>query len=159
MVSKRFGFPLLSKRLRTRPIWTELLQHLPIALRSTLFKNPEASSLGIDVRFSERDLATGVVSTVLLAREDMKDLTIHQVEALVKFRQTGKMKPAQDADASNLLDNFATFFEELKLKKVAEGDATWLHATVPPQGSAPNEEVFSTPEEEFEATMRSMGMF
>ena len=55
-----------------------------------------------------------------------------------------------------VFDKFAEYFEEFKKKKIAEGDAAWATAVVPPQGSVPDE-IEETKEEEHESMLRMMG--
>ncbi len=78
--------------------------------------------------------------TTLVAREDKKDITIHQVEALSRYCEA-LVNHAVDAlseadcrtrqqyiDQYLLPDRFDQFFAELKRKKLSEGDLDWVDA-------------------------------
>jgi hypothetical protein len=85
-----------------------------------------------------------VVSTTLVARQDKKDLTAHQVEALICFTQEALLY--QDGHLStkekkNAIEEymasikFNTFFEELKKQKIVAGDESWKNEVLPPRSS------------------------
>jgi hypothetical protein len=159
-ISTLLGFPLLVKRLQPNPIWVERMNNRPNHLKFGLYENLEACFLMInhDAKSTSGDpWDKGICPTVLVARQDMKDLTVHQVEVLIGFCDTLLKKWITGQDAL-LLNKFADFFEEFKQKKLVEGDATWADVTVPPKGSVADKEIYATPEEEFESLMRSMGM-
>jgi hypothetical protein len=91
-ISKHLGFPLLVKRL---PLHHEL-EELGNRLKKSfgVYENPELSCLMIDVevtseiwRLPPAIWDKGLDGTVLVARKDMKDLTVHQAEVLCHWCQ------------------------------------------------------------------------
>jgi hypothetical protein len=87
-ISKHLGFQFLVKKPPSNPDWPKLPG-------IGLYENPEICNLmiGVEVRsthwsFPEQQWDKGLGPTVLMTRKDMKDLTVHQVEALVCFSKT-----------------------------------------------------------------------
>jgi hypothetical protein len=89
-----------------------------------------------------------IVATTLVAREDRRDITVRQVEALVCYAKealTGAMNSKEGRLSHTEKENafkeymdvkaFGAFFADFKQKKLEEGDTVWAGATVPPKGS------------------------
>lgn len=127
-----------------------------------MMDNDEARYLDIEVDGSEPcwgmpDLGyTGeygpgkMFGRVLVVREDMKDITPKQVEAIVNFfRQDVSPKISKEIRLARLSGeeawtergkfmaelvsraNFESFFEILKARKIGGGDTSWVDETVP----------------------------
>lgn len=90
----------------------------------------------------------GVDYAVLVARKDMKDLTTHQVEALVLYIKDVVVEymNREDRDKAShcnrkirqhIVDEFMfsgkfrDFFENLKVEKIRDGDSSWAEARYP----------------------------
>ncbi|KAH8752185.1 hypothetical protein BGZ57DRAFT_724054, partial [Hyaloscypha finlandica] len=93
-ISKHLGFPLLVKLIPPNPTWNEMMTQLPRNKQFSLYENPAAVSLMVDVEVASKNWKLppkfwdrGEDSTVLVARKDMKDLTACQVEVLTNYCQ------------------------------------------------------------------------
>lgn len=111
-----------------------------------------------------------VVSTTLVARQDKKDLTAHQVEAIICFTKEAlnaklvnqdirlSTKEKENAFKEYMASNkFNTFFEKLKKQKIAEGVDSWKNEVLPPPGSVHDRMNLSDREKVIEA-LRSAGL-
>jgi hypothetical protein len=90
-ISTHLGFPLLVKKICPNPNWVDRMNKLPKESRFSPYENPEMCiMINVEVqskhwRCLEEQWDKGLDPTVLVARQDMKDLTTHQVEALVHY--------------------------------------------------------------------------
>jgi hypothetical protein len=91
-ISKHLGFPLLVKRIPPNQNWNKKMTQLPENEQFSLYENPGAFSLMIDVevaskhwQYAPRIWDRGDDPTILVARKDMKDLTACPVEVLTKY--------------------------------------------------------------------------
>jgi hypothetical protein len=180
--AKHVGFPLLATRIEAS---SEMLQdtkgktgndqseNLEI---SFLMMNPDIGTKGAreqNAKHSKWD--EKVVATILVARQDKKDVTAQQIEALISYSEGALKAKMEDQDLrlSNtekerafkeyLFSNkYSDFFEKMKQAKLAEGDKSWENAVPPPMGAV-NESMadptlagFSSVKELFEAFKASM---
>lgn len=121
-ISKHLGFPLLVKRLQSNPQWKKLMENLPKNSSFDPEENPEWLYLVLDVEVESKKWGSWlghwdmrVDPTVLVARKDMKDLTIHQVEALVSFSKTvveWEMDDAARKEAEQGADADDTYYSD-----------------------------------------------
>jgi hypothetical protein len=93
-ISNHLGFPLLVKRIPPNQNWNKKMTQLPENEQFSLYENPGAFSLMIDVevaskhwQYAPKIWDRGDDPTILVARKDMKDLTACQVEVLINYCQ------------------------------------------------------------------------
>jgi len=85
----------------------------------------------------------GPVGSVLVARKDGKDVSVQQVEALVRFCRDGLLGgmievggKGEEARAEFVREfmcrgKFEDFFEGMKKRRILKGDETWGYAFSP----------------------------
>lgn len=91
-ISKHMGFPIHVQKTALNPNWLACMKQLPSSQWFSPFENIYAVCLMIDAdvdskhwKLVDERWDKGRDSTVLVARKDLKDLTVHQVEALAFF--------------------------------------------------------------------------
>lgn len=155
-IPKQMGFALRVKEMDIDRSWYHRIEP---EMDFDPCSNPESADLMINMDVANEDQRWGDPPaqwlhdhdrnlTALVVRDDRKDLTIHQVEALIKYiedvvvqtigeagpidEQQSNLQLRQHVVDSVLLSNkFRDFFNTLKQKKIEAGDESWAGAVFP----------------------------
>lgn len=101
--------------------------------------------MGADLTSEEewRSADFGLIGSVLVVREDGKDVTRHQVEAMVRFCRDKLLGGMIDVDNVGMearmriveeemwRARFEEFFEGMRKRRIAKGDGSWETAVSP----------------------------
>ncbi|KAF4624123.1 hypothetical protein G7Y89_g14050 [Cudoniella acicularis] len=153
-VSKHLGFPVHVQKCSPASLWDTPANHL----NGKAWFNREIEFLMMGV--NANNLETWghpdskkwlKIPTVLIARKDEKDLTVHQVEALVRYCEEELSTSLKDKDGAHYSlefrkaqaekylckSAFEKFFQELKAKKLSEGEMSWVGTVLSFEPSRP----------------------
>ena len=164
-VSKNMGLPLLVRKMTNiafkdqvkeaeRLIGSKGLGYNPYKNRRALFLNISTNTMSRSFMYADRKIWDTLIGRVLVVRQDQKDITPHQVEALSRYCKHNIMYSIQileegiydldrvpkSIERKKLIkehmsrSEFDKFFFNLKAEKAAAGDESWANECSPYEG-------------------------